>query len=53
MYSGLHNKETGGIMKEIKNEKDLADVFKSGELINDKAVDDNLELLSEIFKDYK
>jgi len=40
-------------MKEIKNEKDLADVFKSGELINEKAIDDNLELLAKIFKDYK
>ena len=40
-------------MKEIKNEKDLADLFNSGELINDKAIDDNLELLKEIFKDFK
>jgi hypothetical protein len=39
-------------MKEIKNEKELADVFKSGELINEKAIDDNLELLKEIFKDF-
>lgn len=37
-------------MREIKNEKDLADVFKSGELINDKAVEDNLDLIKEIFK---
>jgi hypothetical protein len=40
-------------MREIKNEKDLADVFKSGELINEKAIEDNLELLKEIFKDFK
>ena len=40
-------------MREIKNEKDLADVFKSGELINEQAIDDNLELLEEIFKDFK
>lgn len=40
-------------MREIKNEKELADVFKSGELINEKAIDDNLELLEEIFKDFK
>ena len=40
-------------MREIKNEKDLADVFKSGELINEKAIEENLELLKEIFKDFK
>ena len=40
-------------MKDINNAKDLADVFKSGELINEKAIEDNLELLKEIFKDFK
>lgn len=40
-------------MKEIKNEKDLANFFKSNELINQKAIEDNLELLKEIFKDFK
>ena len=40
-------------MKDINNAEDLANVFKSGELINDKAIDDNLELLEEIFKDFK
>jgi len=37
-------------MRKIRNAHDLADVFKSGELINDKAIEDNLELLEEIFK---
>lgn len=37
-------------MRKIKNAKDLADVFKSGELINDKAVEENLDLIKEIFK---
>lgn len=37
-------------MRKIENEKDLADVFKSGELINDKAVEENLDLIKEIFK---
>ena len=40
-------------MKDINNAEDLANVFKSGELINEKAIDDNLELLQEIFKDFK
>ena len=40
-------------MKDINNAEDLANVFKSGELINEKAIDDNLELLKEIFKDFK
>tara|TARA_B100000902_G_scaffold86004_1_gene90207 strand:+ start:632 stop:754 length:123 start_codon:yes stop_codon:yes gene_type:complete len=40
-------------MKDINNAEDLANVFKSGELINIKAIDDNLELLEEIFKDFK
>ena len=37
-------------MRKIRNTKDLADVFKSGELINDKAVEENLDLIKEIFK---
>lgn len=37
-------------MKEIKNGKDLADVFRSGELINEKAIEENLDLITEIFK---
>ena len=40
-------------MKDINNAKDLANLFKSGELINEKAIEDNLELLEEIFKDFK
>ncbi len=40
-------------MKEIKNAEDLANMFKSGELINEKAIEENLELLEEIFKDFK
>ena len=40
-------------MKDINNAEDLANVFKSGELINEKAIGDNLELLQEIFKDFK
>tara|TARA_R100000781_G_scaffold103649_1_gene67266 strand:- start:116 stop:238 length:123 start_codon:yes stop_codon:yes gene_type:complete len=40
-------------MKDINNAEDLANVFKSGELINGKAIDDNLELLKEIFKDFE
>ena len=40
-------------MKDINNAEDLANVFKSGELINDQAINDNLELLEEIFKDFK
>lgn len=40
-------------MKDINNAEDLANVFKSGELINKQAIDDNLELLEEIFKDFK
>ena len=39
-------------MKDINNAEDLANVFKSGELINDQAINDNLELLEEIFKDF-
>lgn len=37
-------------MKEINNAHDLADVFKSGELINEKAIEENLDLITEIFK---
>ncbi len=37
-------------MKEIKNAKDLADAFRSDELINKKAVDENIDLLTELFK---
>ena len=38
-------------MREIKNEKDLADVFKSGELINEKAIEDRIEeMLEEMTK---
>ena len=40
-------------MKDINDAEDLANVFKSGELINEKAIDDNLELLEKIFKDFK
>jgi len=40
-------------MKDINNAEDLANVFKSSELINEKAIDDNLELLQEILKDFK
>ena len=40
-------------MKDINNAEDLADVFKSGELINEEAIEDNLKLLKEIFKDFK
>jgi len=40
-------------VKEIKNAEDLANMFKSGELINEKAIEENLELLEEIFKDFK
>ncbi len=40
-------------MKEISNEQDLANIFKSDELINKQAIEDNLELLEEIFKDFK
>ena len=40
-------------MKDINNAEDLANVFKSGKLINEQAIDDNLELLEEIFKDFK
>ena len=40
-------------MKDINNAKDLANLFKSGELINEKAIEDNLELLEEIFKNFK
>ena len=43
----------GETMKEINNEQDLANIFKSGELINKQAIEDNLELLEEIFKDFK
>ena len=37
-------------MEKIENTKDLADVFKSGKLINEKAVEENLDLIKEIFK---
>lgn len=40
-------------MKEINNAKDLANAFKSDDMINEKAIEDNLELLKEIFKDFK
>jgi hypothetical protein len=40
-------------MKDINNAEDLANVFKSSELINEKAIDDNLELLQEILKNFK
>jgi hypothetical protein len=38
--------------KEIKieNAEDLANVFKSGALINEKAIDENLDLLIKLFK---
>ena len=41
-------------MKEIKDAHDLADVFKSGELINEEVFDDpeKMEKLEEIFKDF-
>jgi hypothetical protein len=37
-------------MKEIKNAVDLAKVWSDGSLINEKAIDDNLDLITEIFK---
>jgi len=37
-------------MKEIKNAKDLAEVWSNGSLINDKAIDENIELIAEILK---
>jgi len=37
-------------MKEIKNAHDLAKVWSDGSLINEKAIDDNLDLITEIFK---
>lgn len=37
-------------MREIKTPQDLADVFKSGELINQKAVEENLDRIKEILK---
>lgn len=37
-------------MKEIKNANDLAKVFSDGSLINEKAIDENLDLLIEMFK---
>ena len=40
-------------MRDINNAEDLANVFKSSELINEKAIDDNLELLQEILKNFK
>ena len=42
-------------MREIKNAKDLANVFKSGELINEEVSDepDKMKILEEIFKDFK
>lgn len=42
-------------MREIKNTKDLANVFKSGELINEEVFDDpdKMKILEEIFKDFK
>ena len=42
-------------MKEIKNTEDLANVFKSGELINEEVFDDpeKMKILEEIFKDFK
>jgi hypothetical protein len=42
-------------MRKIKNAKDLANVFKSGELINEEVFDDpdKMKILEEIFKDFK
>ena len=42
-------------MRKIKNAKDLANVFKSGELINEEVFNDpeKMKILEEIFKDYK
>ena len=42
-------------MREIKNAKDLANVFKSGELINEEVFNDpdKMKILEEIFKDFK
>ena len=42
-------------MREIKNTEDLANVFKSGELINEEVFDDpeKMKILEEIFKDFK
>ena len=37
-------------MKEIKNAKDLAEAWSSDSLINEKAIDENIELITEIFK---
>jgi hypothetical protein len=37
-------------MREIKNAHDLAKVWSDGSLINEKAIEDNLELITEIFK---
>ena len=42
-------------MKKIKDAHDLANVFKSGELINQEVFDDpeKMKILEEIFKDFK
>lgn len=37
-------------MREIKNGHDLAKVWSDGSLINEKAIEDNLELITEILK---
>jgi len=37
-------------MREIKNAHDLAKVWSDGSLINEKAIEDNLELITEMFK---
>ena len=37
-------------MREIKNAHDLAKVWSDGSLRNEKDIEDNLELITEIFK---